>query len=275
MEKDKTRLKILDKINEYEKNGWWDKDVEDDPPAKVLKPNEVDYLNRKLSSKIATHFANISGTRFFEKMIKNNQFIIKDVKGIENVLGVEGAVITSNHFNACDNYAIYRAMKPYMPKKWRLYKIIREGNYTNSPPPFGFIMRHCNTLPLSSNVATMKKFLKACKVLLGRGEKILIYPEQGMWWNYKKPRPTQVGAYKLAVMNNVPIVPAFITMEDSEYIGADGFNIQAYTIHFFPPLYPKDNLSRRENERYLQNANYEICKKCYEDFYGIPLTYGE
>ena len=38
-----------------------------------------------------------------------------------------------------------------------------------------------------------------------------------MWNNYRKPRPTKTGAYRLAVNNDVPIIPVFITMEDSEY----------------------------------------------------------
>ena len=276
MEKAKDRIEVLDRIKEYEKNGWWDKAVENDPPSKVLMPNKIDYLNKKLSSKIATFFANKVGTKFFENMIKNNQFIIKKVNGIENMLAVKGgAIITSNHFNACDNYAIYRAMKPHYPKKFRLWKIIREGNYTNSPPPFGFIMRNCNTLPLSSNTEAMKKFLNATKELLKRGEKILIYPEQNMWWNYRKPRPTKNGGYRLAVNNNVPIVPVFITMEDSEFMGGDGFPIQEYTINFMPAIYPKQDLNKKENIEYMQEENYRLCKECYEDFYKIPLTYGE
>ena len=276
MEKAKDRLEVLERIREYEKNGWWEKDVENDPPSKVLMPDKIDYLNKKLINKIATYFANIAGTRFFEKMIKNKQLIIKDVKGIENFLAVKGgAIVTSNHFNACDNYAIYKAIKPHMPRKFKLYKVIREGNYTNSPPPFGFVMRHCNTLPLSSNTETMKKFLSAVKILLDRGEKILVYPEQGMWWNYRKPRPTQLGAYKMAVSNNVPIIPIFITMEDSEHIGPDGFPVQEYTINFFPAIYPKDELSKKENIEYMKEENYRICKECYENFYKVPLTYGE
>ena len=276
MEKAKDRLEVIERIKEYEKNGWWDRDVENDPPAKVLMPNEIDYLNKKLSSKIATSFANKAGTKFYENLIKNNQLIIKKVNGLENLLVIQGgAIITSNHFNVCDNYAIYRAMKPHYPKKFRLWKVIREGNYTNSPPPFGFILRNCNTLPLSSSTETMKKFMRATSELLKRGEKILIYPEQGMWWNYRKPRPTKNGAYRLAVNNDVPVVPVFITMEDSEFMGADGFSIQAYTINFMPAIHPKRELSKKENIEYMQQENYRMCKECYEEFYKIPLTYGE
>mgnify|MGYP005908208467 FL=1 len=33
------------------------------------------------------------------------------------------------------------------------------------------------------------------------------------------------------------------------------------------------NLSQKENTEILLNKNYEIWKKIYEDFYGIPLEY--
>ena len=248
MEKSKERLEILAKIEEHERLGLWDKDVENDPETIELLPNKVDYLNKKIKNKIATYFANKLGQSFFEKMIKNKQLIIDNVVGIENFLSVKGgAILTCNHFNVCDNYAVWKAIKPYMGKKGRLYKVIREGNYTNSPEPFGFIMRHCNTLPLSSNIATMKKFMQAINVLLARGEKILVYPEQAMWWNYKKPRPLQDGAFKIAVSNNIPIVPVFITMEDSDVLEPSGFFVQKYTINFLPPIYPQTGLSKKDS----------------------------
>ncbi len=274
MEKSEYRLNILKKIQEYEKQGLFDKDVEDDPETIELLPNKVDYLNKKVSSKIATFFANKAGTKFFEKLIKNNQLIIKQVNGIDNFLNVLdlGVVITCNHFSICDNYAVWRAIKPYM-KKRRLYKIIREGNYTNSPEPFGFIMRHCNTLPLSSNVETMKNFIKAVDILLKRGEKILVYPEQGMWWNYKKPRPLKDGAFNLAVSSNVPVLPVFITMQDSDKLDADGFFVQEYTINFLPAIFPDKNLTKKQNIERIKNENYNAWVKTYEKVYKTKLTY--
>jgi len=275
MEKSQDRLNILKKIKELEKNKQWDIDPEDDPETIELLPNKVDYLNKKLSSKIASKVSNFLGTRHFEKLIKNKQLIIKEVIGLENFLKVEsGAIITCNHFNPCDNYAVYRVIKPYLKKK-RLYKVIREGNFTNFPGLYGFLFRHCNTLPLSSNTQTMKKFLSAIKILLGRGEKILIYPEQAMWWNYKKPRPFKSGAFNLAVSNNVPIVPFFITMQDSETIGADGFNIQEYTIHISKPIYLQKDFSKKQNIEYMREQNYKIWVEIYEKSYNKKLTCDE
>lgn len=273
MEKAPDRLKVLEKIDEYERECLWDKDVEEDPETKELLPHQIDYINKKLSSKIANAFANRVGTSFYEKMIKNKQLIIKDVVGIEHFLSVKGgAILTCNHFNVADNYAVWRAIKPYMGRK-RLWKVIREGNYTNPPAMFGFILRNCNTLPLSRNTETMKKFLSGIKVLLGRGEKILVYPEQAMWWNYRKPRPLKNGAFNFAVTNNVPVIPVFITMEDSQIVGGDGFNVQEYTVHFLPPIYPDENKTKSENVSIMKDKNYNAWVEVYENFYKTKLKY--
>lgn len=273
MEKSEERLKILERIKEYERDGKWDIDVEDDPPTIPLLPNKVDYLNKKLSNKIKTKIGNFMAQSFFEKQIKKRQLIIKDIKGIENFRAVKGgAILTCNHFNAFDNYAVYRAIRDDMGKRM-LYKIIREGNYTNFPGIVGFFFRHCNTLPLSSNTDTMKKFLSALKVLLGRGEKILIYPEQAMWWNYRKPRPLKDGAFNFAIANNVPVIPVFITMEDSDVLDPNGFPVQEYTLHFLPALYADEQLSKKENVRNMKQKNFDLWKDVYENTYKKPLEY--
>ena len=94
-----------------------------------------------------------------------------------------------------------------------------------------------------------------------------------MWWNYRKPRPMVNGAYRFAAECSTPILPMFITMNDSELIGSDGFPIQEYTLHILPAIYPDENKTIKENAEDMKNKNYEAWKKVYEDFYGIPLTY--
>ena len=275
MKKSEHKLELLRRIDEYEKDEKWSVDVEDNPQTYPLMPDKVDYLNEKLSSKIKNKIANFVGARFFDGMIASKQLIIKDIVGIENFTAVDGGkIVTCNHFSICDNYAVWIALRNYMNGRM-LYKVIREGNYTNPPKPFGLIMRHCNTLPLSSQTATMKKFIKAIKTLLSRGEAILIYPEQSMWWNYRKPKPLQDGAFSLAVQNQAPIVPIFITMEDSDILDSDGFFVQEYTIHILPAIYPDVTLSNVEAREKMRKENYEAWVKVYEDFYKQPLIYNK
>lgn len=273
MEQSNARLQVLKKIEDYERQGLFDIDAEEDPPTRTLCKGEVDYLGTKLTSKVKTFVANRLAVHHFDKCIAKNQLVIKEIRGIENYLNLNGgAIITSNHFHPFDNYAIYKAIQPHLDGH-RLYKIIREGNYSNFPGLYGFFFRNCNTLPLSSNLSVMKDMITAVNTLLSRGEKILIYPEQSMWWNYRKPRPLKPGAFQFAVKANVPVLPVFIAMEDTENLDAEGFPIQAYTICFWPAIYPDSTITGREAQDKMCKENYLLWKKSYESFYGIPLTY--
>ena len=121
----------------------------------------------------------------------------------------------------------------------------------------------------------MKKFYSALSTLLTRGEKILIYPEQAMWWNYRKPRPYKNGAFRFAVKNKVPIIPMFMAMEDTEKKDSDGYPVQAVSLFILPPISYDDKLSEKENEKVMAEKNYNAVKSLYEKFYSVPLSYGD
>ena len=275
IQKSEERLKIIEKIKQYEKEGKFDQDVEDDPPTITLIPEKVDYLNEKLTSKAKNRFANRIGERFLNEIIENKQLIVKEIRGLENMEGLEsGALITCNHFNPFDSFAVEEAFRnAKLNKKQKLFIVLREGNYTNFPGFYGFLFRNCNTLPLSSNKRTMVKFMEAADIILQRGDFILIFPEQSMWWNYKKPKPLKIGAYKIAARNNVPILPIFITMEDSNVMGEDGFYVQEYTVNIGKPIFPDENLTEKENLEIMKEKNAKVWKEIYEDFYKKPLEY--
>ena len=269
------RIEIMEKIKKLEEEGLFDVDAENDLPTIELLPDKVDYLNKKSSSRLKARVANTVGERFLENLIKKNKLIIKEIIGLENFKQVKtGAMITCNHFNPFDCFTIESVFRlTEQAKNQKLYKVIREGNYTNFPGLYGFLFRNCDTLPLSSNIDTMKEFMNAVEKILQRGDYILIYPEQSLWWNYKKPKPLKDGAFKIAVKNNVPIIPIFITMEDSDQIGPDGFPIQEYTVHILEPIYLDKSLSNKENVEKMNEKNFQDWKQVYEQFYGIPLEY--
>lgn len=269
------RLDILKKIEELERNELFDLDVELDPPGKELLPHQVDYLNTKIKSKISSKYAFYLARRFMKKAIKNKQLIIKEIRGIENLNALdEGAILTCNHFSPLDSFIMQIAFEASNKKKTqKFWRVIKEGNYTSFPGFYGLLMRNCQTLPLSSNFTTMKKFVIAVRKALSRKDLILIYPEQSMWWNYKKPKPLKSGAFKLAYQNKAPVIPCFITMEDSEFIGADGFPIQEFTVHIEKPLYFDQEKSLLEATNELASKNFQVWKKIYEETYKIPLVY--
>jgi len=271
----KDRLKVLEKIRKLEEKGIFDVDVEEDPPTIPLEPNDIDYLKSSRISQLKSKMATKMAERLVNDLIKEKKLIIKEIRGIENLQSVKsGAIITCNHFNPFDSFTVEKVFRiAGQDKHKKLYKVIREGNYTNFPGLYGFFFRNCDTLPLSSNKRTMMKFIKAVNVILKRGDFILVYPEQSMWWNYRKPKPLKNGAFNLAARSKVPVIPVFITMEDSDIIGEDGFQIQEYTVNIAKPIYPDCHRNEKNNTEMLRDQNYEIWKNIYEEFYGIPLEY--
>jgi 1-acyl-sn-glycerol-3-phosphate acyltransferase len=271
------RKKILEKIAQYEKEGRFAEDVEDDPPAPVLMPDDIDYLPNNITSKMQRTYAFKMARWFVNLLIRKKQLIIKEITGEEYLHELKknkvGAVITCNHFNAYDSFAIQFAFEAAGSRHRKMYRVIREGNYTGFPGFYGFLMRHCDTLPLSSNRDTMKKFMTAVDTVLQKGNYVLVYPEQSLWWNYRKPKPLQKGAFTFAARNNKPVVPVFITMSDSPIIDKDGFHVQEYSIHICPPIYPDPEKKQAENVNEMKEKNYEVWKNVYEETYGIPLTY--
>ena len=124
------------------------------------------------------------------------------------------------------------------------------------------------SLPLSSDVKGAKALLKATDVLLSRGESVLIYPEQAMWWNYRKPRPFKSGGFRMAYKAGVPVLPVFITMRDGNRLGADGYPVQLHTLHSLPPVYPDAKLSPKEGADAMRDKVFASYVQTYEKVYG-------
>lgn len=274
-EKSADRLAVLERIAQLEREGRFDVDAEEDPPTLPLLPEQIDYLRKKPSSQLKVKLAYAVAERFLDGILRDGKLVIKDIHGMEYLNGLEaGAVLTCNHFNPFDCFTVEHLFRiSDHAKKKQLFKVIREGNYTNFPGFYGFLFKNCNTLPLSQNKKTMYNFLQAVDKILQRGDFILIYPEQSLWWNYRKPKPLKNGAYKFAAKNHVPVLPIFITMEDGEAIGPDGFPVQEYTVFIEKPIFPQDGLTEREQVRVMREDNAAVWKRIYEGFYGLPLTY--
>lgn len=274
IEKAPDRLEVLKKIEELERQGIFDKDVEDDPPTIELLPHQIDYKRKKLINKIKRYFTYKAAEKMLKGMIDAGAFKLNPILGIENMRSVKtGAIITCNHFSPADSFIMELTFREAKLKHKRMFRIIREGNFTNSPPGFKEIMQNCNTLPLSQNKETMKKFLRCTNELIQEGNFVLVYPEESMWWNYRKPKPLKTGAFRFAVKNNVPVIPCFITMEDSDTIGPDGFPIQIHTVHIEKPIYPNPELNDKQNIEEMKNKNFEIWQEIYEKTYNKKLTY--
>lgn len=260
------RLAILEKIQELEGQGGdsFYVDVEDDPSGHELRPDEVDYLRVKFSSKCKT-LVSRAVAAVLQPIVRKSLQI--RVVGEENLAGITGgAIITSNHFSIYENLAV-KEVADRVAGKHRFYRVIKGLNYFQ-PGWIGFLMKNCDTLPLSKNLKTLRLFESALEKLLADDALVLVYPEQAMWWNYRKPRPPKAGAYHYAAKFGVPIIPVFVTMEDTDAPDEYGFPKQKYTVHVMPSMHPDPEKTLRENERAMQEENYALCREKYREVYG-------
>jgi len=241
--------------------------VENDPPIdKSLDAKKVDFLNKKLSSKFKTLIGYYLGNKFYKTMMRKKAVIYGGVNGVENLAGFRGgAIITCNHIHIFDNAVVYLGVKKALKKRFRLWKVVREANFM-FPGVIGVILRNARTLPLcEKNRRLTVSCVEAVKILTQRGEKVLIYPEQAMWWNYRKPRPLKSGPYQIASKAGVPVIPCFITLKDSDIIGADGFPVQEFTLNICPVIPPD------EDYRVMKDINEKAWRDVYENVYGEKL----
>lgn len=260
------------RIQYLETIGVFDVDVNLDPPTKVLMPDDpdLDYLKEKDEKQEKYNSVNKWAEDTIRGIIASGMIKIEGVEGTENLDTLkdksQGAIVTMNHFNPFDSFVVETAIHDAGIDK-KLFKVSREGNYTNFPEgPIADYFKYGRTLPLSQNKDTMKMFLNSLKTLLKEGNLVLVCAEQAMWENYKKPKPMKYGAYRWATESNVPIMPMFVGHTEQD-------NSASYTIYMGKPIFPQKNKTLSENTVEMRNKNFEFSKSMYEKYYGKKLTY--
>jgi 1-acyl-sn-glycerol-3-phosphate acyltransferase len=196
-----------------------------------------------------------------------------EIIGIEKLKGItEGAIITSNHFGPLENTVIRHLANKV---KRRKLAIISQTSNFKMTGFLGFLMNYANTMPISIDPRYLARdFLSLMKEkLVIKKQLVLLYPEQEMWFNYRKPRPPKSGAYFYAAKLNVPIVSCFVEIKELEKDDTPEFKKVKYVLHVLDVLYPDENKSVKENTEALSLKDYSLKKQCYERVYNKPLTY--
>ena len=240
------------------------------PDPAALKADILDYVS-KLGT-IGLKLKNFTARAIVDLWIKKWSDGVNEIVGMDNLEGVKGpAFITSNHFNPFDN-GIHRTLAR-KAGRGRLVAISQGTNFV-MPGLNGFILRNIDVIPLIQDASYMGgAFRELMRQNLDRNRFILIYPEQEMWFNYRKPRPGKRGAFLFAAEYGVPAVPTFVEMIDLPATVAPGFHDVKLILHVLPPIFPDPSKSARENSFLMCQADFEAKKACYESCYGRPLTY--
>lgn len=273
MNKDKERLQVIENIKHAVEKQEFHKKVEINDH--IVTPEEREHIilkydtrKKKLRNKaktiVATSIAD-SLTDFFN--------LNTEIKGLENIKDIKtGAIITSNHFSKIDN-TIIRYLIHKVGKKRKFDIIVQESNIFMTGS-LGWLMKNNRTIPVNKSTKYItNNFEPTLKKLFDKKHFILIYPEEEMWFNYKKPRPGKIGAYHYACKYNVPIIPCFIEMQNTEKMGENGFYNQKYILHVMPVIYPDLTKDFKTAKEELRKKDYDLKVAKYEEVYHKKLVY--
>lgn len=266
----------------------------------VIKNIETNIINKELNRKVEVNDAVLSDeeiTKLINKFYKNKskkfsyaikhmianmtiskymKLLDKDItiKGLENLKDLDlskGAIITSNHFNPLDTFIIRKLVEKVLKKD--LYIVIQDTNLA-MPGGLGFLMNYTNTIPVSKSPTYLAgTFKENLRKILSDGNIVLIYPEEEMWFNYRKIRPLKRGAYQYAAILNVPVISCFTKIIDTDILDNEEFNKTIYELNVLGYLYPDKDISPRVNSINMLNEDYTWKKRSYEEAYNKSLDY--
>jgi 1-acyl-sn-glycerol-3-phosphate acyltransferase len=194
------------------------------------------------------------------------------VVGWENLAKIKkGAIITNNHFNPLDSiFPRYVIRKKYHKP---IHLVAQETNLAMEGFN-GFLIYNQRLVPFrKSPNYILKTFIPKIKSMIENGDFIVIYPEEELWFNYRKPRPCKRGTYLFAAQAGAPVVPIFIEMQDTDEDDNEQFVKLDYTIHILEPIYPDPEKSHKENSKNMAEQDYQERKEAYEQAYGKKLDY--
>lgn len=264
------RDEVIANIKNCSESGQWNSKVEiDDPDLSAEEKTALvkDWLKNRytLKYKVNNKIARIMSRIITDKENKNTVFT-----GLKNIKDVQGgAIITSNHFNPMDNTAIQKMVRKSGKK--RLFIVSQETNLAMKGL-LGFFMNYMDIIPITSDSNYMERdFYGILKEKTGQGQYILIYPEQEMWFNYRKPRPLKRGAYYYAARLGVPVISCFVEIRDQQAKETEEFYKVRYIVHVLKPIYPDPKKSVRENSFEMMEKDYAQKVRAYEKSYKKRL----
>lgn len=269
-----SKKEVINNIKRNIENNELNKKVEIGDPN--LSDEEIqkyidDYFKNK--KKLSYFFKNKIANKTVKKISKKlyPDIIINGLEKLDSADLSKGAIITSNHFNPLDSYNVRKIVEEKLHKK--LYIVVQDTNLA-MPGFLGFLFNNIEIIPLSKSPNyIIKKFIPELKKILAKGNIVLIYPEEEMWFNYRLPRPCKRGAYQFAHELDVPIISCFVKIVDTNITDNDEFYKVKYEVSIIKVIYPEVNENIKSDSKKMAQTDYEARKKAYEDAYNKKLNY--
>ena len=223
----------------------------------VIVDGGYNYLPKNIFFKIASFWFYFLFA-FPLVFLVNYLFFGISVKGRKNLkyLRKQGYFIYSNHTSFRDSWLGPISIAPFR----KVYVISNKDAI--QIPVVNVITKFAGALPVADTVSGLKNLNLAIIELIKKKKVVTIFPEAHIWPYYTKIRPFPLTSFRFASITNSPAVPVAVCYKKRKFLG----NIRSPKMHVYigKPVYPKQELTDRENATYLKNEVFNYIKKTVE-----------
>lgn len=185
-------------------------------------------------------------------------------EGKENLklIRKKGVVIVANHCHFMD--VTFIAVK-MMPRTF--YTVSLPENFRI--PVIGALVKALDALPIPTDLHGMRLFKEVVSDVLKEKTPVLFFSEGALWQHYRELRPFKEGAFRTAVQNNVPVMPAVTTFT----VKHKSLTKKKYRtkLTFLKPIYPDASLPVSEAIEKLKKEVHQAMRlkieACRKDIY--------
>lgn len=184
-------------------------------------------------------------------------------RGVLKPLRKEGFFLYGNHTQVLDAY-----IPPLAAFPKRAYTVASPDAV--SIPGIRHLVMMLGAMPLPSDIAGFRKFLKAVSARCGQSACIAVYPEGKIWPYYTGVRPFPDASFVYPVMNRAPVVAMATTYRRRSGLFALSRR-PGMTVTFSEPFRPDPALSPGEAQaalrdqvfRFIDSVTRETPQVCY------------
>lgn len=176
-----------------------------------------------------------------------------------------GAFIYSNHTSKAADSFVPNILFPFK----RNYIIVSPE--AMSIPGIKLLLQQLGVIPLTDKLHLKKDMLRCIKKRISQKSLITIFPEAHIWLFYNKIRPFKETSFKYPVITNAPVY-ALTNCYQKRKLG----KFPKIVTFLDGPFYPKEELSKDENAKYLRDKVYEAMverSKQYSTYEYVQYIY--
>ena len=111
-------------------------------------------------------------------------------------------------------------------------------------------------IPLGQDRVQCVEQLRCIKKRIAQGHTVTVYPEAHIWPYYTGIRPFKADSFGYAAVTGAPVVAMTNCFQKRRF-----FKSPKVVTYLDGPFYPRKDLSRAENTKYLRDLTYEAMKE--------------